>query len=93
MRLIAGILLLILGIGSISCRWQGASGNLSGTSPSIPWVRTASGWERLDPNEATFAGPPTLHPLVVASGEALASILGLALFSAGPLLPVRPNQQ
>jgi hypothetical protein len=93
MRLIAGILLLILGIGSISCRWQGATGNSPAATPSIPWVRTASGWERFDPNEATIVGPPTLHPLVVASGEALASILGLALYSAGPLLPARPVQQ
>ena len=48
MRLIAGVLLLILVVGSISCRWTGIS-----TDPPRfnvgPWVRTAGGWERLGP--------------------------------------------
>ena len=92
MRFIAGILLLILGIGSISCRWEAASGKPPAAAPPIPWVRTVSGWERFDPHQITVAAPPTLHPLVVASGEALASILGLALFSSASL-PARQNQR
>jgi hypothetical protein len=85
MRLIAGILLLIFGIGSISCRWEGPSVDSPARAASAPWVRTAGGWERMGPWPTTVPARPSLHPLVVATGEMLASILGLAAFSTGPL--------
>lgn len=80
MRLIVGISLILLGLGTLSCQLEDAP-------PARPeigqleWVRTASGWER--PASWCVAPPahrPQLHPLVVALGQGLASIWALAAF-------------
>lgn len=44
------------------------------------WVRTADGWEQPALWSAAPPVPPQLHPLVVAAGQGLASVLALAFF-------------
>lgn len=75
-RLILGITLLLLGIGMLSCRVEGTAGNRS-VVPATQWVRTAHGWERPDRWMEAATLPPRLHPLVVAAGQGLISILAL----------------
>jgi hypothetical protein len=50
---------------------------------SVPWVRTVDGWERLDSWHECKVAPPQLHPLVVAAGQGLVSLLGLAACPRG----------
>jgi hypothetical protein len=80
MRLIVGISLLLLGVGSLSCRMESAMSSADLAPPAFEWVRTADGWER----PATWSSPvvrsPQLHPFVVALGQGLFSILALAAF-------------
>lgn len=75
-RLILGITLLLLGIGSLSCRIDRPVGG----APVVPtghWVRAVDGWERTDLWGAPEPFVPRLHPLVVAAGQGLLSVLGL----------------
>jgi hypothetical protein len=44
------------------------------------WVRTVDGWERPDSWYLEAVRPPKLHPLVVAAGQGLVSLLGLVAF-------------
>jgi hypothetical protein len=89
MRLITGIVLLILSVGLLSCRWEAASSQATSAAVSTSWIRTATGWEKSGTWTTAATLRPALHPLVVASGEMLASILGMAAFSAGPNLDRR----
>ena len=70
----------MMGAGMLSCRVDGplatSPAGRSGHSPG--WVRTVDGWERVDTWHLHSAGPPPLHPLVVAAGQGLVSLLGLA---------------
>ncbi len=79
-RLILGITLLLLGVGTLSCRVEAPARS----GPIIPsvgqWVRTVDGWERTDMWNVAAVEAPRLHPLVVAVGQGLVSILGLAAF-------------
>jgi len=78
-RLILGITLLLLGVGMLSCRVETAS-----YSPPVTqarqWVRTAVGWERAGAWNVASVSVPRLHPLVVAAGQGLVSVLGLVAF-------------
>ena len=81
MRLIVGISLILLGIGSLSCRMEGTPNKAPRPTDALEWVRTADGWQRPG---ALFSAPahrPQLHPIVVAAGQGLASILALVAFS------------
>jgi hypothetical protein len=78
MRLIVGITLLLVGIGTLSCRVEGTAN--SNRPISTSWVRTVDGWERPNLWHAAPAKPPQLHPLVVAAGQTLASVLALVVF-------------
>jgi hypothetical protein len=80
MRLIVGISLLLLGVGSLSCRMEGKleSDVLRASTPA--WVRTVDGWERPGAWRTSCANVPRLHPAVVAAGQGLASILALVAF-------------
>jgi hypothetical protein len=83
-RLIVGIVFVLLGVGSWSCHVESPAGDTRAAAFDTPWVRTADGWERAGswlPDTKT--SPPRLHPLVVASGQLLLSLLALAAFSAG----------
>jgi hypothetical protein len=75
-RLILGITLLLLGLGNLSCHLQ----EPLGAGPDVPagqWVRTVDGWERTELWHAPPLHVPSLHPLVVAAGQALISVMGL----------------
>jgi hypothetical protein len=80
-RLIVGITLLLFGAGMLSCRVEGtAEGRPSSTPAARQWVRTANGWERFDSWHVEKTHAPRLHPLVLAAGQGLVSVLGLAVF-------------
>ena len=78
MRLIFGIVLLLLGVGLLSCRLEGLSADLPTPAGEITWVRTVDGWERPLNWLPSRCEPPALHPLVLAAGQALFSVLALA---------------
>jgi hypothetical protein len=80
MRLIVGISLLLLGVGSLSCRMESATISAERTPPPLEWVRTADGWERPVSWATPTTRPPRLHPFVVAFGQGLFSALALTVF-------------
>jgi hypothetical protein len=80
MRSIVGILLLLLGVGTLSCNVQGSTNEIPNSPATMKWVRTADGWEHPGSWNIAPVGPPTLHPLVVAAGQSLASVLALVAF-------------
>jgi hypothetical protein len=86
MRFIFGILCLLLGLGMLSCRVEGPVPRLSAdaTAQGSGWVRTSDGWERPDSWNVPSVGPPQLHPWVVAAGQGLVSLLGLAACQRDP---------
>jgi len=75
-RLILGITLLLLGLGSLSCQIDTPVGGAPVVATG-QWVRTISGWERTDMWQAPERFVPQLHPLVVAVGQGLISVLAL----------------
>ncbi len=79
MRFVVGIALLLSGVGMWFCRWDGPSVQTPARAATVDWVRTVDGWER----PATWYPPefhqPRLHPLVVAIGQGLGSVLALAV--------------
>jgi hypothetical protein len=79
MRVILGISLLLIGIGTLACRTSGGD-TQQAVRPAMKWVRTADGWERPGQWVTTQVSTPRLHPLVVASGQVLASALALVAF-------------
>jgi hypothetical protein len=78
-RLILGITLLLLGLGSLSCQIESSIGEAATATPARQWVRTVSGWERADLWNASEVFVPRLHPLVVAAGQGLVSVMGLVV--------------
>ena len=80
MRLIVGISLLLVGVGSLSCRMEGTLESARPRSLAPAWVRTADGWERPNAWLATAPDVPRLHPAIVAAGQGLASLLALVAF-------------
>jgi hypothetical protein len=74
-RLILGITLMLFGVGMLSCRVEGTASTR--LVPAAQWVRTTNGWERTDMWQEPPAHVPRLHPLVVAAGQGLASVLSL----------------
>ena len=83
MRLIIGIVLLLLAVGSLSCRLEGLSADSATPAGEASWVRTVDGWEQPHNWLPSLAGPPAIHPLVLAASQALFSVFALAA-SAGP---------
>jgi hypothetical protein len=79
LRLILGITLLLLGIGSLSCHLQDSIGREPVVTPVGQWVRTVDGWERTDRWHASDLPVPRLHPLVVAAGQGLVSVMALVV--------------
>ena len=91
MRLILGIVCLLLGVGILSCQVGpvvtgpgSAKTQAVGEQQAVVrthaggWVRTVDGWERVESWYVGEVRPPGLHPLVVAAGQGLVSLLGLA---------------
>jgi hypothetical protein len=84
-RLILGISLLLLGFGTLSCRVDVLSAQVPQPQTEFDWVRTADGWERLGSWQAESPPRPHVHPLVIAAGQLLGSVLALAAFQGdGP---------
>jgi hypothetical protein len=79
-RAIFGISCLLLGLGMLSCRVEEKSATRVAKPQAARWVRTVDGWERRDSWHVEAVRPPGLHPLVVAAGQGLASLLALAAF-------------
>ena len=76
-RLILGITLLLFGLGNLSCQVQNSAGEGPVISSDRQWVRTVNGWERMETWNAPDLYVPRLHPLVVAAGQGLVSVMGL----------------
>lgn len=87
MRLVIGIALFGVGLVLLLGQIEGTSG--AGYPAETSWVRTAQGWERVDLWEASSVGPARLHPLIVASGQVLVSLLALVATSPRCNLPPR----
>jgi hypothetical protein len=79
--MILGITLLLLGVGMLSCRLGGLAVDLPAGHEVVEWVRTAQGWERSGEWSSSDVAPVSLHPLVVAAGQAMLSILALAYYA------------
>jgi hypothetical protein len=77
MRSILGIVLLLMGAGLVSCRIERRSADAHSQQTANDWVRTADGWERAHNWKPSLAAPPAIHPLVIASGQLLVSMLAL----------------
>lgn len=78
MRSILGIVLLLAGAGLVTCRIEGRDAQVISSDLSDNWVRTADGWERSSNWTPSLAEPPAVHPLVIAAGQLLVSMLALA---------------
>jgi hypothetical protein len=46
----------------------------------VQWVRTVDGWERAGSWFVEPVGRPALHPLLVAAGQLMVSVMGLVVF-------------
>jgi hypothetical protein len=80
-RAIFGISCLLLGVALLACRMESSADVAEPYVASEErWVRTAVGWERPDSWYLEPVGPRRLHPLVVAAGQGLVSVLGLVVF-------------
>ena len=93
MRLILGITLLLLGLGTLSCQVADSVGDGPVATSARQWVRTANGWERTDLWQAADLYTPRLHPLVMAAGQGLVSVLGLAACAGDRSLRRRSQQR
>jgi hypothetical protein len=89
-RLIVGISLLLLGAGCLSCRLDGLAIDPPKPLQDINWVRTVHGWERRDTWSLDEVSAIGLHPLVVATSQAMLSVLALASCTVEPATR-RPN--
>lgn len=81
MKQIVGISLLLVGLGIWSCNVEGSASQDRGGPPAFSWVRTADGWERAGEWRIEEPTLPRLHPVVVAAGQGLFSVLALVAFS------------
>jgi hypothetical protein len=85
-RFIVGISLLVLGVGMLSCRMEGVGAHGAEKPHTSTWVRTVDGWERSDRWAVTPVWEPGVHPLVVAVGQALMSVMALVALGGNPNL-------
>jgi hypothetical protein len=85
-RAILGISCLLLGIAMWACRVESSSELFADSAKpqaaamAMKWVRTVDGWERTDSWFVEPVGRPRLHPLLVAAGQGLVSVMGLVVF-------------
>ena len=89
MRTIVGISLLILGLGLLLGRVEGVGLEVPSEVRELEWVRTARGWERTAGWSNRPVVAPQLHPLVLAAGQGLASLLALVAFATAKPVDVR----
>jgi hypothetical protein len=76
-RHIVAISLLLLGLGMLSCEWDGTGTHSVASAEEGRWVRTADGWERSDSWELTEPQRLSVHPIIWATGQGLMSIFAL----------------
>jgi hypothetical protein len=93
LRLILGIILLLLGLGSLSCQVQDSVGDGPVVTSAQKWVRTVDGWERPALWNAPTLHVPRLHPFVVAAGQALVSVMGLTICAGDGRMGQRRQQR
>jgi hypothetical protein len=74
---------MLLGLGIWLCRSDLLAADMPLPQPAS-WVRTVDGWERAGAWNDVPSSPPSLHPLVVAAGQALLSLLALAIWAIPP---------
>lgn len=72
--------MLLVGIGLLSCQLDEWSVVEPARAREASWVRTVDGWQHAGEWRPTIVPPPRLDPLVVASGQALFSVLALVAF-------------
>jgi hypothetical protein len=70
-------MLLLVGLGILSCQVRDSVGDGPAVLPATQWVRTVDGWERPALWNAPGPHSPRLHPLVVAAGQGLVSVMAL----------------
>ena len=88
MRTILGILLLLIGFGLVACRIEGQTSSPPLTLTEVDWVRTVDGWERPQQWTPSLAGPPAIHPMLLAAAQVLVSVFALVA-ATGPASPLR----
>ncbi len=81
MRLILGITLFLIGSGMWACRLEGLAVDTPLDQGASTWVRTADGWESMETWYVEADPPLRLHPLTVAAGQCLLSLLALVAYS------------
>ena len=79
MRSILFIVLLVVGAGLVSYRIDGSAARTAANESADNWVRTTDGWERASNWTPSLAAPPAVHPVVIAAGQLLFSLLALAV--------------
>jgi hypothetical protein len=67
----------------LSCRVEWVGAREAERPAASAWVRTVDGWERPDRWVSTKAWEPGIHPLVVAAGQGLASVMALVALGGG----------
>ena len=72
---VAFLWMLLLLVGWLACHVEIAPGG-----DQALWVRTPDGWEKTTYWATSPTYAPPLHPLVVALGQALASMVALVAF-------------
>ena len=77
MRAILGILLLLLGLGLVSCRFESQSADFENRGSQSDWVRTVDGWQKTNNWIPSLAAPPAVHPLTIAAAQVLVSLFAL----------------
>jgi len=85
MRSILGIAMLLLLAGLLSCRIEGRSADVLPPAAIFDWVRTIDGWEKPDNWHPSLARPPSVHPLVIGTGQFLLSVFALVA-AGGPAI-------
>jgi hypothetical protein len=78
MRSILGIMLLLLGMGLVSCRFENPSAEFDNRRSQSDWVRTVDGWQKSNNWIPSLAAPPAVHPLTIAAAQVLVSLFALA---------------
>ena len=91
MRAILGILLLVCGVALTAYRIEGQASEAEVAVVHFEWVRTVDGWERPTRWTLSRVEPPAVHPIVVAAGQVLVSMLALVA-ATGPAVRKPPAQ-
>ena len=70
-------MLLLLGMGLVSCRFESQSADFDKDRSQTDWVRTVDGWQKTNNWIPSLAAPPAVHPLTIAAAQVLVSLFAL----------------